>query len=85
MKAVVSDKAVLADAVAELIETLHQKYPGIKTKPIPPVEDEDFTIEVEVPPQFSLEEVELESHKECIRLEDKYDIYMLPLVTRKAA
>lgn len=85
MKAVVSDKAVLADAVAELIETLHQKYPGIKTKPIPPVEDEDFTLEVEVPPQFSLEEVELESHKECIRLEDKYNIYILPLVTRKAA
>ncbi len=85
MKAAASNKTLLADAVAELIEALHQKYPGIKTKPILPVEDEDFTIEVEVPPQLSLEEVELESHKECIRLEDKYDIYMLPLVTRKAA
>jgi len=79
-----SDKTLLADAVAELIEALHQKYPGIKTKPTPPVEDEDFTIEIEVPPQFSLEEVELESHKECIKLEDKYNIYMLPLVKRKA-
>lgn len=85
MKAATSDRTLLADAVAELIEALHQKYPGIRTKPIPPVEDEDFTIEVEVPPQFSLEEVELESHKECIRLEDKYDIYILPLVTQKAA
>ncbi|OGW25633.1 MAG: hypothetical protein A2X59_03615 [Nitrospirae bacterium GWC2_42_7] len=84
MKAVMSDKTLLADAVAELIEALHQKYPGIKTKPTPPVEDEDFTIEIEVPPQFSLEEVELESHKECIKLEDKYNIYMLPLVKRKA-
>jgi len=85
MKAVMSDKTLLADAVAELIEALHQKYPGIKTKPVPPVEDEDFTIEIEVPHQLSLEEVELESHKECIRLEDKYDIYILPLVIRKAA
>jgi hypothetical protein len=85
MKAVMSDKTLLADAVAELIEALHQKYPGIKTKPTPPVEDEDFTIEIEVPPQFLLEEVELESHKECIKLEDKYNIYMLPLVKRKTA
>jgi len=85
MKAVMSDKTLLADAVAELIEALHRKYPGIKTKPIPPVEDEDFTIKVEVPPQFSLEEVESECHKECIRLEDKYDIYILPLVAQKAA
>lgn len=85
MKAATGNRSLIADAVAELIEALHQKYPGIKTKPIPPIEDEDFTVEVEVPPQFSLEEVEVESHKECIRLEDKYDIYMLPLVTRKAA
>jgi hypothetical protein len=80
-----SDKTLLADAVAELIEALHQKYPGIKTKPPPPIEDEDFTIEVEVPSQLSLEEVESECHKECIRLEDKYDIYILPLVKQKAA
>ncbi|MBI4826643.1 MAG: hypothetical protein HY807_09535 [Nitrospirae bacterium] len=85
MKAVMSDKTLLADAVAELIEALYQKYPGIKTKPIPPVEDEDFTIEVEVPPRLSIEEVESECHKECIRLEDKYDIYILPLVTQKVA
>ena len=85
MKTVMSEKALLADSVAELIEALHQKYPGIKTKPTPTIEDEDFTIEIEVPPQFSLEEVELESHKECIRLEDKYNTYILPLVRRKAA
>jgi len=83
MKAAISDKVLLADAVAELIENLHLKYPGIGTKPIPQIEDEDFAIEVEVPPQFSLEEVELESHKECIRLEDKYDVYILPVVMQR--
>ncbi|MBI3354027.1 MAG: hypothetical protein HY034_03960 [Nitrospirae bacterium] len=85
MKTATSDRILLADAVAELIETLHQKYPGIKTKPVPPVEDEDFTLEVDVPKTFSIEEVEKGCHSECIRLEDKYDIYILPLVTRKAA
>ena len=70
--------------MAELIENLHQKYPGIRTKTIPQIEDEDFTIEVAVSPSFSLEEVEAGCHKECIRLEDKYDVYILPLVVQKA-
>ena len=83
MKAVMSDKVLLADSVAELIEALHQKYPGIKTKPSPQIEDEDFALEVEVPSSFSIEEVETECHKECIRLEDKYDVYILPVVVKK--
>lgn len=85
MKAATNDRILLADAVAELIEALHQKYRGIKTKPTPPVEDEDFTIEIEVPPQFSLEEVESECHKECINLEDRYNVYILPLVMQREA
>lgn len=80
MKAVASGSVLLADAVAELIENLHRKYPGVRTKPIPQIEDEDFTVEVNVPPSFLLEDVEAECHKECIRLEDKYDVYILPLV-----
>lgn len=85
MKILAKDKNLLADAVAELIENLHQKYPTIKTKTIPQIEDEDFTIEVMVPLTLSAEEVEVGCHKECIRLEDKYDVYILPLVTSKAA
>lgn len=49
MKAVASYKVLLAEAVAELIENLHLKYPGIRTKPVPQIEDEDFTLEVDVP------------------------------------
>lgn len=83
MKAVASGSVLLADAVAELIENLHRKYPGVRTKSIPQIEDEDFTIEVNVPPSFSLEDAETECHKECIRLEDKYDVYILPMVMQK--
>lgn len=85
MKTLAKDKSLLADAVAELIENLHQKYPAIKTKTISQIEDEDFTIEVTVPLTLSAEEVEAGCHEECIRLEDKYDVYILPLVTSKAA
>ncbi|MEK6681577.1 MAG: hypothetical protein AABY79_06385 [Nitrospirota bacterium] len=84
MKTLLQDKGLLADAVAELIESLHQKYPGIKTKTVPPIEDEDFAIEVIAPPSLSLDEVETECQKECIRLEDKYNVYILPLVVQKA-
>ena len=83
MKAAVDDKILLADAVAELIEYLHIKYPGIRTKPIPPIEDEDFALEVEVPASLSAEEVETQCHGECIRLEDK-DVYILPLIVKKS-
>ena len=71
MKTLLQDKGSLADAVAELIENLHQKYPGIKTKTVQPIEDEDFAIEVIAPLSFSLEEVETVCQKECIRLEGK--------------
>jgi hypothetical protein len=83
MKTLLQDKGLVADAVAELIENLHQKYPGIKTKTVPQIEEEDFAIEVVVPTSFSLEEIETETQKECIRLEDKYNVYILPLVVQK--
>lgn len=82
MKAVVSDKVLLADAVAELVEYLHIKHPGIRTRPIPTIEDEDFAIEVEVQDSLSAGDVETECHKECIRLEDKYGVYILPLMVQ---
>ncbi|HAK89241.1 MAG TPA: hypothetical protein DHV16_06615 [Nitrospiraceae bacterium] len=85
MKVTATETAVLADAVAELVESLHQKYPGIRTKPVPPIEDEDFAIEIESPASFSAADVEEECQKECIRLEDKYDVYILPLVVQKKA
>ncbi len=83
MKTLATGEASLTDAVAELIEGLHQRFPGVITKKIPQIEDEDFAIEVAVPSSYSLEEAESWSHKECIRLEDKYDVYILPLVIKK--
>jgi len=85
MKVAAIDTIVLADAVADLVESLHQKYPGIRTKPVPPIEDEDFALEIEAPESFSTAAVEEDCQKECIRLEDKYSVYILPLVVQKKA
>lgn len=79
MNAVTKDMSSLANAVAEFIENIHQKYPGIKTKTIARIEDEDYTMEIIVPSSFSVEKVEESCHRECISIEDKYEIYILPL------
>ena len=83
MKTATNDRTTLADAIAELVEHLHRHFPGIKTKTVPPLEDEDIAIEIEAPPQFQSDDVEAWCQKKCISLEDKYDIYILPLVLQK--
>ena len=42
-------KESLAEAVAILIEEIHKSFPQTSTRPIPPYEDEDFTLEVKIP------------------------------------
>ena len=74
-----TDKS-LAEAVTKLVDSLHLKYPGIKIKPIANYEDEDFAIEVTVPKDLSIDQVEENCHMECIRTEDEYDLFVLPKV-----
>ena len=39
----------LAEAVALFVEAIHQAFPALVTRPIPPYDDEDFTLEVRIP------------------------------------
>ena len=71
---------ILAEAVAKLVDSLHHKYPGIKIKPISYYEDEDFTVEVTIQKDFSIDQVEETCHLECIKSEDEYDMFILPKV-----
>ena len=70
----------LAEAATKFVDSLHHMYPGIKIKPIASFEDEDFTFEIAVPKYLSIDEVLETSHKECIKVEDKYDLFILPHV-----
>ena len=47
----------LAEAAAKFVDTLHHMYPGIKIKPIASFEDEDFTFEIAVPKNLSIDEI----------------------------
>lgn len=70
----------LAEAAAKFVDALHHMYPGIKIKPIASFEDEDFTFEIAVPRDLSIDEILEACHKECIKVEDKYDLFIFPHV-----
>ena len=70
----------LAEAVAKFVDALHHIYPGIDIRPISNFEDEDFAFQIAVPRDLSIEEVLDACHKECIKVEDEYDLFILPQV-----
>jgi hypothetical protein len=76
----ITDKS-LVEAVTSLVDALHRKFPGVKIKSIPAYEDEDFTFEITIPQDLSIDQVENESHLACIKAEDEYDIFILPMIT----
>jgi hypothetical protein len=71
---------MLAEAVALFVERIHQRYPGATTSPLSAYEDEDFAIEVFIPPGVDKDEARDVCLKECIRIEDEHDIYILPRI-----
>ena len=70
----------LAEAAAKFVDALHHNYPGINVKPVASIEDEDFTFEITVSRGLSIDEVLETCHRECIKVEDEYDLFILPLV-----
>lgn len=70
----------LAEAVTKFVDSLHHIYSGIKIKPISNYEDEDFTFEIRIPKNLSIDQVLETCHKECIKVEDEYDLFILPHV-----
>jgi hypothetical protein len=73
----------LARAASHFVDAAHRLHPGIRITPIPPIEDEDFTFEVAVPPYESLDEVLEACHRVCIAIEDKYHLFFLPHVVHE--
>jgi len=85
MKPLTPKERTLAEAVALFVERIHQHYPGVKTSPISVYEDEDFAIEVLIPPELDKDEVREACLKECLRIEDEHEIYILPRVRYASA
>ena len=70
----------LAEAVTKVMNSMYNQYQGLQIKPVPKYEDEDFTVEVTIPLHLSINKVEEAFHKECIKVEDEYDLFILPRV-----
>ena len=75
-EAITIDKS-LAEAVTKFVDALHQIYSGIEIRPVSNYEDEDFTFEITIPKSLSIDAVLETCHKECIKVEDEYDLFIL--------
>lgn len=80
MPIAIATEGSLAEALTKLVDSLHHKYPGIKIKPISKYEDEDFTVEITIPKDLPIDQVEETCHIECMKIEDEYDLFILPKV-----
>jgi len=70
----------LAQAVTGVINLLHHNYSGITVSAVSGYEDEDFTLQITIPESLSAEQVLDTCHQECIKVEDEYDLFILPIV-----
>ena len=78
-EAISIDKS-LAEAVTKFVDSLHHIYSGIEIMPVSNYEDEDFTFEITIPKSLSIDEVLDTCHKEFIKVEDEYGLFILPNV-----
>ena len=70
----------LAEAVAVLIEKIHQSFPAVATRPLPPYEDEDFTLEVKIPTEMNRDEALNTCIRHALAIEDTFGFAILTRV-----
>jgi hypothetical protein len=70
----------LAEAVAVLVEEIHQSFPAVSTRPVPPYEDEDFTLEVRIPTGMDREEVMNACIRHTLKVEEQFGFAILTRV-----
>ena len=70
----------LAEAVALFVEAIHQAFPAVVTRPIPPYDDEDFTLEVRIPAGMDRDVVLNACLQQALELEQRFGFVILPRV-----
>lgn len=70
----------LAEAVALLVEAIHHAFPAVVTRPIPPYDDEDFTLEVRIPAGMDRDTVLNACLQQALELEQQFGVIILPRV-----
>jgi hypothetical protein len=82
MSVVEKQERSLAEAVAVLVEAIHQSFPMVTTRPLPPYEDEDFALEVGIPVDMDRNEVMNVCIQHAFSIEDAYGFAILTRVKK---
>ena len=85
MSAVQPQDKRLAEAVAVLIEAIHREVPAASMRPLPPYDDEDFTLEVRIPAGLDRETVMDLCLRQALAVEDQFGFLILTRVKPAAA
>ncbi len=70
MSAVEPQDKRLSEAVAVLIAAIHQEVPAAVMRPMAPYDDEDFTLEVQIPAAMEWESVMDVCLRQALAVED---------------
>ena len=80
MSAVAPQEKRLAEAVAILVDAIHHDVPAVSTRPLPPYDDEDFTLEVRIPAGMDREAVMDLCLRHALAIEDQFGFVILTRV-----
>jgi hypothetical protein len=83
MSMVEKQEKSLAAAVAVLLEKIHRSFPVVSTRPIPPYEDEDFTLEIKIPADMDRDQVMDVCLQHAMDIEDAYGFTILTRVIKE--
>ena len=75
-----TNDTVLAEAAATFVDALHHIYVNISVRPIASYEDEDLALQVMIPSTLARDQVLDTCHRECLKIEDLYEVFLLPVV-----
>ena len=70
----------LAEAVVVLVEAIHHDVPRASTRPLPPYDDEDFTLEVRIPAGMDRDTVMDLCIRHALAIEDQFGFLILTRV-----
>jgi len=70
----------LAEAVVILVDAIHHDVPAVATRPLPPYDDEDFTLEVRIPAGMDRDTVMDLCIRHALAIEDQFGFVILTRV-----
>ena len=80
MSAVDPQEKRSAEAVAILVDAIHHDVPAASTRPLPPYDDEDFTLEIRIPAGMDRDTVMELCIRHALAIEDQFGFVILTRV-----